>query len=119
MPLGISILYNVDLNSWLRVGLDTGVKYHLLDSDITLDSRQCRFADSQQVDIDNALTYHVAGNIEALFYKSDNCNIAGVVGGGYQWDLDPDPMSIGGRASPLDNSLQGAFVHGGIVIRTK
>ena len=119
VPLGISILFDVDLNSWLRVGLDTGVKYHLLDSDITLDSRMWRFSDSQQVDIDNAITFHVAGNIEALLYKSDDCNIAGVIGGGYQWDLDSDQMSIGGRTSPLDNSLQGAFVQGGIVIRTK
>ena len=122
VPLGISAIYALDINSSLRAVLDTGFKLHLLDSDLTYTETRRRGrrsrTESQSVDIDNALTYHVGGVFEWLLKDTDACQIAAAVGGGYAWDLDSDQLRVAGQNMPFDNSMEGCYLTAGVVIRT-
>ena len=115
VPLGISLLYSRQVTDALSVGLDTGFRYHLLDSDLTYTSRWRRWTDSAHVDIDNAVTYHVAGNLLWAL----NQTVSLLVGGGYQWDIDDDAIRVNGHDLGFSNSMEGPFAQAGILIRTQ
>lgn len=103
IPVGVSALYDIEINETSKADIEIGIKYHFLNFD----------SPDFNVNIQDPLTYSIGINYE----KDISEQIAFIVGSGYQWNLERDNVKVNGWQTNMNNSLEGMYLKAGIVLR--
>jgi len=115
LPIGISGLYRLPLGEDAALSFDAGFRYVLVEPNADLRATLNGAGPiNHKIDIDHGWTGVLGLNYE----KKISENVAWLVGGGYQFDIDE------GRAQWLgvnigDNELESLFIRIGLVFKDK
>lgn len=105
IPLGASLYFNViDWDTWNLV-IGTGLKYLIVNSDVSVYNSEDRVESRQDVNIDNAVLWDIG--IEYEYMVAENAFVVGR--GGYQVDLMRADTDYDG-VSTRDTSFRGAYI---------
>jgi len=114
LPLGASLIYSFRPADRLKIGLEGGFQYHLVQSDCDLNIYRIMWWPvniTNELEIDNVWTASLGLNVEYEIAPLTSL----LLGAGYAWDLDRENFKVLGFELPLEQGFGGGFLRAGMV----